>query len=162
MPSKPKRRKSARKNPPLTRDELLPIAVDIARDISLQNHMALVALRQGEGNPDLARELLVTVYWAYFASDANTIDTSWEAFVAAERGVTIALRNAGQTLDGTLEDAHCQAIESVLRIHDAQLAVLPLHAMERARLRLGQAIESGNFPNIAAMHRATELDDGNG
>jgi hypothetical protein len=65
MASKPKKRKTGRTTPPLTRAMLLPIAADLASKVSLHNHLALVALRQGQGNADLIAELLKTVYVAY-------------------------------------------------------------------------------------------------
>jgi hypothetical protein len=57
MASKPKKRKVGRKSPPLTRAMLLPTSAALVRKASLQNHMALVAPRQGHGNSDLAGEL---------------------------------------------------------------------------------------------------------
>jgi hypothetical protein len=65
MASKQKKRKAARTTPPLTHAMLLPMPVELARKVSLQNHLALVALRQGQGNADLVAELLKTVYVAY-------------------------------------------------------------------------------------------------
>jgi hypothetical protein len=61
MASKPKRRKAGRTTPPLTREMLLPMNADVVSKVSLHNHMALVALRQGQGNADLVAELLKTV-----------------------------------------------------------------------------------------------------
>ena len=158
MTSKTKKRKQLRKTPPLTRDMLLPIPADVARDLSLQNHMALVALRQGEGSADLARELLVTVYWTYFASDACAIDELWDTFVAAEHAAKLSLKSAGLTAGWKLDDAYCRSLESILRIHDTHLSSLPLYKLERARRCLSRAIEKGNFPNLAAQASAENED----
>lgn len=65
MASKPKRRKTGRTTPPLTREMLLPMSAELASKVSLHNHLALVALRHGKGNADLIAELLKTVYVAY-------------------------------------------------------------------------------------------------
>jgi hypothetical protein len=63
---------------------LLPMAADLASKVSLHNHLALVALRQGQGHADLIAELLKTVYVAYdlLAPDQRVAHT--EHFARAE------------------------------------------------------------------------------
>ncbi len=47
MASKPKKRKAGRTTPPRTREMLLPLTAEVVSKVSLHNHLALVALRQG-------------------------------------------------------------------------------------------------------------------
>ena len=44
-----------------------------------------------------------------------------------------------------LEAAQCEVIEAVLRAYDAQLASLPVHKIEAAKVRLGRMLETGKF-----------------
>jgi hypothetical protein len=114
MANKPKRRGAARKTPPMTRQMLLPTAVTTARTVSLRNHMALVALRQGRGNIDLAGELLKTVYLTYFLCDAESVKATLEKFVAAERSLKSSILDSVISGEWRLSDALCHDIEAVL------------------------------------------------
>ncbi|KVM16629.1 hypothetical protein WL05_28310 [Burkholderia ubonensis] len=62
-PARPSRRK------PLTREMLLPLPVSKVRALSLENHLALAAMRSGSGNVDQMSCLLKVVYLAWFLLD---------------------------------------------------------------------------------------------
>jgi hypothetical protein len=87
-PSKPMRRT------PLTREQLLPIAPGKARTLSLKSHLALTTLRQGQGNADLASELLKTLYLTFFANEAEKRNGLFETFLAAERALKACIHHA--------------------------------------------------------------------
>lgn len=70
---------------PLTREQLLPIAPGKARTLSLKSHLALAALRQGQGNDDLVSELLKTLYLTFFATEVEKRGELFETFLAVER-----------------------------------------------------------------------------
>jgi len=92
MASKPKKRKITRTSPPLTRAMLLPMSAARVRKVSLQNHLALVALRQGHGNIDLAGELLKTVFVAFFLTDPDSLATRSPDFVRTEAALKTLIK----------------------------------------------------------------------
>lgn len=149
MASKPKKRKPGRKTPPMTREMLLPTTVAAARDVSLRNHMALVAMRRGHGNVDLAGELLKTVYLTYFLAVAETCRESVDALIEADLALRTSISHAVVTNEWRLEEVHCRHIEVALRMHDTQLASLPLHRVKAAKARLTGVLELDEFPRLA-------------
>jgi hypothetical protein len=83
MTNKPKKRKAAKRAAPLSRQDLLPMAASLARSVSLKNHMALAVLKTGQGNLDLAGELLKTLYWAFYLSESREVSALEGDFMAA-------------------------------------------------------------------------------
>lgn len=148
MASKPKKRKVIRKSPPLSRAMLLPMSATLVRKVSLQNHMALVALRQGHGNIDLAGELLKTVFVAFFLAGPDFLATCSHDFAPAEVAIKTLINEAASTDDWRLDEGQCAAIELILSLHDQQLAVLPTHRIEGAKQRLMRVLEAGSFPSL--------------
>ena len=136
---------------PLTREQLLPLAPATARTLSLKGHLALVALRQGHGNADLVSELMSTLYLTFFANEAGTPNAPFDTFLAAELALRACIHQAMTADEWRLEAAQCEVIEAVLRAYDAQLASLPVHKIEAAKVRLGRMLERGSFPDLAAM-----------
>jgi hypothetical protein len=66
MTLKPKKRKATKRAAPLSRQDLLPMAASLAQSISLKNHVALAVFKTGQGNLDLAGDLLKTLYWTFY------------------------------------------------------------------------------------------------
>jgi hypothetical protein len=87
MSNKPKKPKCARRAP-LTRAQLLPTPVSSAREISLRNHLALVSLRNGQGNVDLASELIETRYLSYMLHTREALKGALDDYLIAERILT--------------------------------------------------------------------------
>jgi hypothetical protein len=83
MSNKPKKSKAMRRAP-LSRAQLLPITAATARAFSLKNHLALVAMRNGRGNADLASELTKTLYLTYFICEKDRLDPPLETYLIAE------------------------------------------------------------------------------
>jgi NAD(P)-dependent dehydrogenase (short-subunit alcohol dehydrogenase family) len=149
MASKPKKRKSGRTTPPLTRDMLLPMAADLASKVSLHNHLALVALRRGQGNADLIAELLKTVYVAFDLLDTDQRAALAEQFVRAEASIKAVIKNAAATDEWRLAEEECQNVELILGLHDQQLVALPKHLIDAAKQRLMRVLAKGSFPELA-------------
>ncbi|SAL66117.1 Fis family transcriptional regulator [Caballeronia humi] len=116
---------------PLTREQLLPIAPSKARTLSLKSHLALAALRQGQGNEDLASELLKTLYLTFFANEAEKQNVLFETFLAAELALKACIHHAVTANEWRIDASHCEVIEALLRVYDAQLASLPVTRSKR-------------------------------
>ncbi|WP_232490703.1 hypothetical protein [Burkholderia ubonensis] len=134
-PARPSRRK------PLTREMLLPLPVSKVRALSLENHLALAAMRTGSGNVDQMSCLLKVVYLAWFLLDDPATEHAQvfrDAEAALERSSTRAQRREGWILP---ED-DCTAIEQILVLHDDQLAPLASHRYTSAWTSLTQFVAS--------------------
>jgi hypothetical protein len=150
MASKPKKRKAGRTTPPLTREMLLPTAADLASKVSLHNHLALVALRQRQGNADLIAELLKTVYVAYDLLDPDQRVANTEHFARAELAVKAVIVHAAATDEWRLAEAECDNVEQILGLHDQQLLALPKHLIDAAKQRLMRVLAKGSFPELGS------------
>ena len=146
MASKPKKRKAGRTSPPLTREMLLPMTANVVSKVSLHNHLALVALRQGQGNADLIAELLKTVYVAYDLSAPDQRLARTEQFARAESAVKAVIVHAAATDEWRLAEAECENVEQILGLHDQQLGALPKHLIDAAKQRLMRVLAKGSFP----------------
>ncbi|WP_158938368.1 hypothetical protein [Burkholderia sp. S171] len=149
MASKPKRRKTGRTTPPLTREMLLPMSAELASKVSLHNHLALVALRQGQGNADLVAELLKTVYVAYDLLDPDQLIPDAGHFARAEAAIKTLIKHAAVTDEWRLAAEECEGVELILGLYDVQLAALPKHRIEGAKQRLMRVLEKGSFPALS-------------
>jgi hypothetical protein len=162
MEIKTKKRKSAGKRPIITREMLLPMSAAAARDVSLKNHLAYVAMREGRGSMELAGHLLKNVYVSYFASDALDSKASFEPFVAAELAIKASIAHGKVTHEWRLEHRFCGYIEDILKIYDVQLASLALRRFDEARSRLSRATESGQLLDLAKIYAATPSNNADG
>jgi hypothetical protein len=152
MPNKPKHAKNARRVP-LTRTQLLPIAPATARKFSLENHLALVAMRNGRGNADFASILIKALYLTFLVCDGDRLDPPIEAYLEAESILRASIDDSVATEGWQIADDQCEPIELVLCAHDEQLASTPLHRIEVAKRRLDHILKAGRFPDLDAMHR---------
>ncbi|WP_434116201.1 hypothetical protein [Paraburkholderia caffeinilytica] len=120
---------------------LLPLPTAKMRAVSLENHLALAAMRTGNGNVDQMSCLLKAVYLAWFLRDGGAgehVDFFREAECALECYATHAEQHRGWAL---AED-ECGAIESILALHDRQLISIPAHRYAAAWEQLKRFIES--------------------
>ena len=150
MSNKPRRPKTKRRAP-LTRTQLLPIAPASARVYSLRNHLALVAMRSGRGNMDLASELIKTLYLTYFICEEGQLDPSIATYLKAEMVLKACIHQSVADDAWRIANDQCEAIEAVLCTHDTQLASTPLHRVELARGRLDKILKAGHFPDLESM-----------
>jgi len=150
MASKSKKPKSTSQALRLSRSDLLPTSPSIARSISLRNHMALAALKNGQGNLDLAGELLKTLYWMFYLSDDTTVQEQKDNLLAAEKALKSSIVRAAETDTWALNETDALHIAELLRLHDNQLSSLPVHRLEKAKRRLQKLLaENEGFPSFA-------------
>ncbi|WP_094779206.1 hypothetical protein [Paraburkholderia ribeironis] len=108
------------------------------RQQSLNFHLALVACRDGHGNGHLFNELMRTVYLAWFLQQDGFGSEPVGRFKAAEIAVEAALELAHAANEWVLAEDAVPVFESLLALHDAQLATVPLHKIISAEHRLRQ------------------------
>jgi hypothetical protein len=116
------------------------LAMDQAsvREQSLTSHLALVACRDGHGNGHLFNELMRTVYLAWFLQQDGYGSEPVGRFKTAEYAVEAALKLAHAANRWVLAEDAVPVFESLLALHDAQLATVPLHKIISAERRLRQ------------------------
>jgi hypothetical protein len=162
MASKPKRRKTGRTTPPLTREMLLPMSAELASKVSLHNHLALVALRQGQGDADLVAELLKTVYVAHDLLDADQWVVLAGNFACAEAAIKALIKHAAVTDDWRLAEEECEGVEQILSLHDKQLVALPKHPHQRREAAVDAGVRKGEFSKFDESLNALEPRIGDG
>lgn len=112
--------------------------------------MALAALRNGQGNIDLAGELLKTLYWTFYLSDALTVQEQKDNLLAAEKALKSSIVRAADTEMWALSDTDALSIAALLRLHDDQLSSLPVYRLEKAKHRLQMLLaQNEGFPSFA-------------
>jgi hypothetical protein len=136
----------------LKRSDLLPMTAPRFRSLSLRNHLALVALRQGWGHAELTSELLRTAYLTYFIGGIDVDEVTLETCVAAELTIKASVAHAKMAGEWRLTPGHAHYVEKMLCLHDTQLTTLPLCLIDAAARRLSQMIDEGGMPNLASKY----------
>ncbi|USU14550.1 hypothetical protein [Paraburkholderia fungorum] len=141
--------KTNRRREPLSKAMLLPVPAVDARAISLENHLALVAMRSGQGNVDLVLGLFKIIYMAYFLHEALRARTEPDLFRDAEHVLmrTTARANRGEAWSIPAEDVSC--LERIVTLYDRYLATLPAHRFISARDRLQRFLAGKSVSPIA-------------
>jgi hypothetical protein len=134
----------------MSKEMLLPLAAHVARQKSLEHHLALATLRSGKGSSDTVGSLFHSIYVAYFVHEATTGRVELDAFRAAEAAlheVTVAAKGNGVY---EISGNGCTAVEQVLAIHDRQLESIPRHIIENAQKRLDRFLLTDDLSPIAS------------
>lgn len=137
----------------LDRSDLLPMADSAFRTISLHNHLALVSLRRGSGNAELAAELLKSAHLAYFIYGIEADEQSLEVCVAAELTIKASIAHARMANEWALNSRHTHYVEEMLCRHDTQLTTLPRHSIEAAVRRLDRLIADNDMPDLVLRYK---------
>lgn len=125
---------------PLSRELLLPLPASTVSSLSLENHLALAALRAGHNSVDLMARLVNVVGAARYLHEADhgrgtsgqaVFDTAWQALLRCING------GRGGTCE-TLVEADFSALEQLVTLHDRQMATTPVHLLLAARERLNR------------------------
>nr|WP_321958366.1 hypothetical protein [Burkholderia cenocepacia] len=121
----PKVRRPGRK--PLTKGDLLPLPSAKVRALSLENHMALAAVRAGHGGEEQISCLLRVVYLAFYMRNETDAGADLSMYRQAEAALDGCIARAEQGAAWLLLDREQSMIEQILVVHDDQLAAVPMH-----------------------------------
>lgn len=122
---------------PLTKADLLPLPAANVRALSLEHHLALSVVRNGQGTVDQLACLARTTYFVFYMRDmiphgvdlnmlrqAETVLERWFAQLEHDKSVE-------------LNPDELRTFEAIIALHDAQLTITPAHryrdAWERVR-----------------------------
>ncbi|WP_087658659.1 MULTISPECIES: hypothetical protein [Caballeronia] len=107
-----------------------------ARERSLSSHLALAACRDGHGSEYLFNELIRVAYTTWFLQQAGFGNEPVECYKKAEYAVEAALELASRSDEWILAKDTIPAFETLLALHDTQLATAPRHKVMEAEQRL--------------------------
>lgn len=110
--------------------------------MSLENHLALAAMRSGEGNVNQMSCLLKTVYLSHFLRDEVQTDIHLDVFRLCEVALEVSVASAQVGQGWTLPDDTHGTLETVLAPHDQQLASVSAHQFASAWERLERFLSS--------------------
>lgn len=145
---RPKFRKTGCKH--VTRNTLLPLAASMVRATSLQNHLALEALRSRYGASLHVTLLFRTVYLTYLLRDTIEQGCELDVFQDAESALYQCSLRADEDGSWQLAEADIDALKIVLTVHDWQLQLVPAHVYESACAHLLDYLISGEKTVIPA------------
>ncbi|WP_155646186.1 hypothetical protein [Burkholderia diffusa] len=128
---------------PLTKSELLPMPANTARALSLEHHVALSVIRNGQGNIHQFACLAKITYATFFMRDVTHGDINLETLRRAESAVERCLESLENGIPYTLHDDEIRSFEEIAALHDAQLSTVPLHHYVDASTRVHRRFVSG-------------------
>jgi len=125
-----------------TKEMLLPLPASIVKQISLENHMSLVVMRNGHGTQDTMTALLQTLYMTFYLLDGNCSEVDLALFLEVETGLDKSIRTAAQGCDWQVDAQWLPAIEQVLRRNDEIMGSLPKYCYAEAWGKLTRFVGS--------------------
>ncbi|MBN3855097.1 hypothetical protein G3N59_17085 [Paraburkholderia sp. Ac-20340] len=134
-----------------TRGKFLPLPAPIVRATSLQNHLALEALRSRHGASLHATFLFRAVYLTYLLCDANDQHKKTDTFQEAEAALGQCSHRAQAGGSWQLPESDIDVFHCVLTLHDKQLQSVPAHLYEAACEQLLNYVVNGGEPVIQAL-----------
>lgn len=132
-------RRPARRS--LPREQLLPLPAVKARALSLEQHLALEAMRQGHGSVEQVAMLVRVIYLAYFIGRATREPVDLDLLRTAEAALERCGESDQNEGNWTLAADDCAVVAQVLVLHDRQLAWLPAFRYGQAWIRIQAFVE---------------------
>ncbi|TFE36810.1 hypothetical protein E2553_45020 [Paraburkholderia dipogonis] len=115
---------------------LLPLTTAHVRKMSLVAHLALAALRSGEGSRHLLYRLIRTTYLSYLLWNKGIGDASYDLYCNAERELEQAACAADMSARWVLNDKGAAVVEQILRTFDMQIAGVSLKTFAECNRKL--------------------------
>jgi hypothetical protein len=124
MKSAQMRKASHAVSPWLRKQMLLPLPIAYVREISLQNHLALVGCTQDGGLINSMIKIVRLVYFSYFLWEAGYGEADEELFVESEEIVNAAVGMAERTGNWLFNELERNPIKRIITVHDKQLSAV--------------------------------------
>ncbi len=147
-------RNSRIKRKPRTKAELLPLSNSNVRALSLEAHVALAAVRSGQGGAIQVGHLAKTVYVAFFLRDPPPDEADVELFQHAESVIDRCIERASDTGAWTFPEQDIVVLERLLKLYDAQLEAVSVSRLADAWCQFQRAMVS----SLQRPVDPTELD----
>ncbi|KUY84955.1 hypothetical protein WI25_35430 [Burkholderia cepacia] len=138
---------------PLSKAQLLPLAADHVRRLSLKHHLALAAVSAGRGDLEAIVTLLNVLYLTFFLSDDAA---ELELVRRAEAALDACTRRVEGGAPWALSDDEQDVLAQLMVTHDAQLASVRLFRYQEAWERVHRIACSGGRSPIPAAATPVE------
>jgi len=121
----------------------LPLGPARARALSLEHHLALVALRTGQAGVDVITRLFNAIGAARFLHEATHGRVSPEQphFEQAWRALLAYANQIREGRPAAMNEVDLKFLEQLVLLHDEQMATTPVHQLLDARQRLGRWLD---------------------
>ncbi|WP_133295776.1 hypothetical protein [Burkholderia reimsis] len=129
---------------PRNKEMLLPLPAGVARGISLENHLALAAMRSGHGTPETMVTLLRVLYMTHFLLGTACSSSDQSLFLNVEAALSKCIQEAEKRSDWRLEAEWLPGIEAILRRFDEVIQYIPKSDYVDAWKKLSIFALSGN------------------
>ncbi len=139
------RHEMTRKNKPRaprTREMLLPLAAIVVRDVSLENHLSLAAMRAGHGTLETVIALLRILYMTYFLLENAHTEIELALFIEVEAALERSIRAAEQGQEWQLSAEGLSGLERILLRCDEMIGSLPKYRYVDAWNKLQRFVQS--------------------
>lgn len=110
---------------PRTKTMLLPLSSALVRNISLENHMSLAAMRSGHGTHDTMCALLRILYMLFYMLEGNDRDAEFPQFLDAESALDKSIQAAATGQNWQLDEESIPVMEAMLLRFDEVIANVP-------------------------------------
>jgi len=156
-----KKQPTSRRTPlPRTKSMLLPLSTEKVRSLSLENHLALAAIRSGRGNLDQVCCLLRVVYLAFYMRSGSADSAELEPYRNAECALDACIGRMESGGTCMLLSAEQEGVERILVLHDEQLATVSRSRYLEAWEKLQRFVGSGRRSPIPAGSTAGSCSSG--
>ncbi|WP_344676441.1 hypothetical protein [Paraburkholderia graminis] len=112
------------------------------QSVSLRNHLALAALRTGNGNGHLLSQLIHALYMAWYLREAGFGTADHPLFRDAAEALERSATRATTTDVWKVSPDDAAVLERLLALHDEQLASTPVGVMHGAQKRIARFARS--------------------
>jgi hypothetical protein len=118
---------STKKRRPLTKGDLLPLAIAKVQKLSLENHLAMEVLFSHHHTDDHAAHILRVIYFAYCLRGVVEGDRELDLYRQAEAALDAYIARIRENSSNAPTEDERLAINRLLTPHDAQLAAVKNH-----------------------------------
>lgn len=131
---------------------LLPVPRQTADGLALQVHVALDALRRGQGSMNDAQTMTQAMILTGFITESGYGDATAEQLSQAERAVSQVFDRGRETGQWYFDDAAFALFAPIVTAYDRQLQKAPLWAIAEASDRLNRFGAGESYQNASRKH----------
>ncbi|WP_322025438.1 hypothetical protein [Burkholderia sp. BCC1977] len=127
---------------PISTEMLLPLPVNVARGISLENHLALATLKAGHGNKDAVVAVMRVLYMTWFMLEKTAYEADVQQFLDIESALEISVEAAERDGERRLSGDIVPSIERMLLCFDQLIRKTPKYRYQEAWARMCRFADS--------------------
>jgi hypothetical protein len=130
---------------PRSKEMLLPLRSIVVRSISLENHLALAAMRGRHGTRATFIALLRVLYMTFYLTESHCSEAELTLFRQAETALAESMRDADERGDWKLPAISLPTLELLLRQSDELVSSVPKYRYVEAWDRFARFVRSAQL-----------------